>query len=382
MSKIINSIIVIGSLLGSSSFLGAQETLQEVNREFSRINQQMSRLDSVEVEFAKFKIVRDRFNGEKGDTALVNDWYIKAASWLGAWSYTIEALKEDSSISLKNIDVQEKVRAEIRSQMGAALALEKRAKTIIDRLRSNLTKVRGVERFRPGYITGYESQIEDFGSNTKNLQSQIQISLRDFSLESSDQLFSMVGYLDELITLKLKNLAIEFPELEQVLADTKAKITLSRMVYSKLDDLNKDIEKSIADITRQRSVFKAHDQFKSTIERFGDLIIEVDGMEGVPNEFLAEAKGFINDEMIRNNEELDALLSVQGIRSRFITMYDRLVRTYAPACAADSPNRQKLDCPLLKSISGFSRTNLESMEVDTLKVLEEKLALVFKGPIQ
>ena len=105
-------------------------------------------------------------------------------------------------------------------------------------------------------------------------------------------------------------------------------------------------------------------------------------MEGVPNEFLAEAKGFINDEMIRNNEELDALLSVQGIRSRFITMYDRLVRTYAPACAADSPNRQKLDCPLLKSISGFSRTNLESMEVDTLKVLEEKLALVFKGPIQ
>ena len=56
MSKIINSIIVIGSLLGSSSFLGAQETLQEVNREFSRINQQMSRLDSVEVEFAKFTV--------------------------------------------------------------------------------------------------------------------------------------------------------------------------------------------------------------------------------------------------------------------------------------------------------------------------------------
>lgn len=344
---------------------------QSINRLYQNNEQLSQRLGLIR------HIQNNILRGQDGVLERSSRWFAQADTWLGQWQKLIQ-----SAQSIKSSDVEG-----LSDQFDAGFkALDDAFSKLVSdsiEIREVMSQVRSELEQKDPLPIGLQASNKQYIEALNLQQSKMIAFLKEVDsafVENSNARFDIqIAKIREYITLQLRNMRLNFPELREAIDRVEQKIAYVaefQSVYGNFRRQAMRTEGQIADL----KLFQAEESLKSLLSERDriKLILEQKGIQG---KLLNDSKRLIDQVYTRSS---DALKNADAELPRSLSFYSfvDMERTLLSEDCRDPKVRPLRDCELLAVLNrvSFDSEKMEQWKNADMSYFEKQISKVRKGP--
>ncbi|HYX35080.1 MAG TPA: hypothetical protein VE954_18435 [Oligoflexus sp.] len=319
----------------------------ELSQRENAIRQMDSGTADLSTQFAAIKSIQSEMvMGSSGLKKDVESWLTNADAWLTQWKNIAEGSKliNRSNFASFGIEVQDKIEVLNRDYFKLAQA----ALQIADRSALVATNLKGRPLLQEASWPKYADFVKTLNQRHSELIATVDTLSTELEKEKVKTLQKQMTLVSDYVIAQITLLAIQFPELEAQIAETKAFIQFSKEMDPKIVDFEYGLNKGIA-LVDTGFLFTALDREKVLVAQSAKLLQEIGSFEAGDQIRKLKAER-ITTGLKTFQDKLKAKVS-QGSMAKAVGNLAKTERARLTALCRKSMSWSGVDCEMLRVLN-------------------------------
>lgn len=351
---------------------------RKLDQKEAQLNNLQNKADRIVNAHGRYKLIRDNhLYGSTGVSRASSNWYSEATSWLTSWYQTVEVMNNVGM--LKDPTSRRQLRTDIRIRLQELKELIEKARETRGKTQLANRELGKIETFPENYLAQFEGHVQLLNSQVRKLTTALNSIEQSLGLELMNLLMTVNNTSEELILLKMKKEALQFPELEAALLDIEKMFAAEQVIYPPYHEASALYNRITAALSQYR-IFAAEKLLAELKAKAADGINTIQ-MADIP----LEEKNYGISQLEKVQSDAARVIQSKlgsGSKARLVTYYYiKSLRTVPRRCAETSASRTRYNCQLMRTLLGFDRNAIYKMDDALLEYLEQSLDRVYEGPI-
>lgn len=359
-------------------------TPYELDIQEAHLHKQWKRVDEFVAAHRKFISVRQDLLIDGYEKSMLT-WHADVIRWLADWNASVAVLSGDS---LSDKQVQADTIKKVKEQLIALQALAERVPVINDIGQAALQALNGLPTFPGDYIDiietsntdTYRDQIALYQSEIDAAKNQVVNIQKIFTSNLTTELDGLTRKMDDAVVIKIKILAVRFPELKDAIARTEKALAQLRVVDTVIASLQKDSEKIAAEITNEQ-VYTAKAHIEAWKAKAAQELQKISSNPALTPALVKYSRDMIQSISNSRDAQLDTQLQSRSELDIFSSYYDNQLNGgfgLVKQCL-QQPRPKTIDCNLLRTIQGFEYEHIMQLTDEQAAYIEGVIAKVKRG---
>jgi hypothetical protein len=378
-----SGLIAVAMVAAATAALGqssADEQRIQLDTQQAQLTERLNRLDTLASVHGRYVVIRDTYlYGPRGVASGAKSWYQRVDAWITGWTKILTFFESATPASLAQVDVQNGIRATLKTQQDDWARLQRDALTMASRAAKGRAALAQIERLPDDYVPRYEEQIRTFNAQLDSLDGAFIRAATTFDAASASSWDQLTRETQTAVLGRLRQAMLRYPDLQQAMQRVDEFFRAERELGPHVRDVHQGFNQ-LRDHLLAHRIFHADDALAVLRTAAATEATAIDAVHADPTE--ADPARAEIASLLAAGEQLYSDSTRSFSHAALAASYKVSESKRLAALCCDMKRRNEIDCDLLRRVAAFPPEQMLAMDAAQLRYIELAFDQVAAGPVR